>query len=468
MPKKYDYDAIIIGAGISGLVCGCYLAKAGMKTLIVEKNAKPGGYCTSFTRGGFTFDACVHSLGSLREDGNFQTILHELDLKERLKIRRHNPSDIIISPNLRIHFWNNIDDTIQEFQNKFPKEAKNIKRFFVYIKNIKGMSFFQLRSITFDVLLEKYFSDNRLKAILSLPLLGNAGLPAKKVSAVIGVNIYKEFMFDGGYYPSGSIQALPDLLVKCYKEFGGKMYFSCSAKKINVKNKKIEGVKIEKKDPFSAKYVISNADATQTYMSLIERDLLSGKMMSLIKGLTPSLSAFVIYLGLNGKPHTMPKDSVMWYMPDFDIDKIYNLTVKGEIEKLDWFLARLSSTNNSIIMVVNVPFKSETYWTANKRKLIDRFIKKMESAFPGLSSNIVYKDAATPHTLSKKTSNYKGAAYGWARTPSQFAVKRFTQTTPIKNLYLTGHWTTLFQGVGGVAYLGRDTSLKILKKENAL
>ena len=37
---KYDYDAIIIGAGIGGLVCGCYLAKAGMKTLIVDH---PGG-----------------------------------------------------------------------------------------------------------------------------------------------------------------------------------------------------------------------------------------------------------------------------------------------------------------------------------------------------------------------------------------------------------------------------------------
>ncbi len=69
MSQNYDYDAIIIGAGIGGLVCGCYLAKAGMKVLIVEKNAQPGGYCTSFTRGGFTFDSCVHSLGSLRPEG---------------------------------------------------------------------------------------------------------------------------------------------------------------------------------------------------------------------------------------------------------------------------------------------------------------------------------------------------------------------------------------------------------------
>jgi len=39
--KKDEYDVVIIGAGIGGLVRGCYLAKAGMKVLIVEKNHKP-------------------------------------------------------------------------------------------------------------------------------------------------------------------------------------------------------------------------------------------------------------------------------------------------------------------------------------------------------------------------------------------------------------------------------------------
>ena len=44
--KKDQYDVIIIGAGIGGLVCGCYLAKAGLKVLIVEQHNKAGGYCT--------------------------------------------------------------------------------------------------------------------------------------------------------------------------------------------------------------------------------------------------------------------------------------------------------------------------------------------------------------------------------------------------------------------------------------
>src|SRR3990172_12590243 len=97
-PSKNVYDAIIIGAGISGLVCGCYLAKAGMKVLVVEQHDKPGGYCTSFRRHGFIFDAAAHSFGSYREGGNFRQIVADLGLDKLIKIARFNPSDLIIAP----------------------------------------------------------------------------------------------------------------------------------------------------------------------------------------------------------------------------------------------------------------------------------------------------------------------------------------------------------------------------------
>jgi thioredoxin reductase len=42
-PHNPEYDAVIIGSGISGLVCGNYLAKAGMKVLIAEQHHKPEG-----------------------------------------------------------------------------------------------------------------------------------------------------------------------------------------------------------------------------------------------------------------------------------------------------------------------------------------------------------------------------------------------------------------------------------------
>ena len=37
------FDAIIIGSGHNGLICGSYLARAGMKVLVVERNQRVGG-----------------------------------------------------------------------------------------------------------------------------------------------------------------------------------------------------------------------------------------------------------------------------------------------------------------------------------------------------------------------------------------------------------------------------------------
>ena len=43
MANKHDYDAIVIGSGHNGLVCAGYLAKAGMKVLVVERRSIVGG-----------------------------------------------------------------------------------------------------------------------------------------------------------------------------------------------------------------------------------------------------------------------------------------------------------------------------------------------------------------------------------------------------------------------------------------
>ena len=38
-----DYHVIVIGAGHNGLICACYLAKAGRKVLVLEKRHVLGG-----------------------------------------------------------------------------------------------------------------------------------------------------------------------------------------------------------------------------------------------------------------------------------------------------------------------------------------------------------------------------------------------------------------------------------------
>lgn len=467
MTKKNDYDAIIIGAGIGGLVCGCYLVKAGLKTLIVEKNSKPGGYCTSFTRNGFKFDACAHSLGSLRKGGNIYNILKDLELDKRFKFTRYDPQDIIIAPDYKILVWNDLNKTIKEFQSKFPKESANIESFFSFLNRCSGIEFNSLRSITFQTLLNKYFKDNNLKSILAFPIFGNLGMPPSKVSSLTAVTLYKEFILDGGYYPNDGMQALSDILGKRFEELGGNLSLSSLATGIKVNNNKTEGITIWESDFISSKYVVTACDATQVFSRLIEEKVAGKGFIDRINKLVPSLSAFVIYIGVDKTLKTLPKESSnIWHLPNYDIEKLYHLTIDGDLSRLNWFLIRASSDNRSLTMLVNSPFKDIGYWEENKKRLTDEFIKKMEKVIPDLSHHVALKDSATPNTLYKWTLNHRGAAYGWESTPSQFAIQYLSQVTSIRNLYLTGHWATLAQGIPGVAYLGNSTARLILKKEN--
>lgn len=50
------YDAIIVGAGIGGATCGALLAKRGLRVLLVDKNAKPGGKAMTVAKDGFRYE----------------------------------------------------------------------------------------------------------------------------------------------------------------------------------------------------------------------------------------------------------------------------------------------------------------------------------------------------------------------------------------------------------------------------
>ena len=63
MEKRYD--VIVVGAGNGGLAAAANTAKAGLKTLLLEKHNIPGGCATSFKRGRFEFEPSLHELCSV-------------------------------------------------------------------------------------------------------------------------------------------------------------------------------------------------------------------------------------------------------------------------------------------------------------------------------------------------------------------------------------------------------------------
>jgi phytoene dehydrogenase-like protein len=461
--SRAAYDAVIIGAGIGGLVCGCYLSRAGLKVLIAEQHSKPGGYCSSFKRKNFVFDAAAHSFGGYK-NGPLGSIFRELGVDKKIKLRRFDPSDTIIAPTMTVRFWADVNKTIEEFQSAYPGEKK-IKEFFHFILDPDPMAFIRMRSLTFKDLLDKYFIDHKIKAVLSFPLFGNCGLPSSLTSAFIGAKIFKEFLLDGGYYPEGGMQNLSRALAEIFQEAGGELWLSCLIKKIAIKDNKVIGIVSEKDGFIQSTSVISNCDARQTFFKLLGKKNIGENFCEKINNMTPSLSTFVVYLGIDKNFNNLPQHTNLWHLSDYDVDKIYLSSAKGDLRHINNYLVHSRPDDKIISGYIMVPSKTNFFWKTQKEKLLDYFIDTIEKHFiPFLSKHISHKEAATPNTLNRYTLNYRGAAFGWACIPSQFADSDFRKPHVISGLYLTGHWTTEGLGIPGVTYLGYDTANLILKK----
>lgn len=472
---NYDYDAIIIGAGISGLVCGCYLAKAGLKTLIVEKNAKPGGYCTSFKREGFLFDACVSFISGFGENGSLYKIFNYFDLKDRIKIGRNPIPDIVITHNNKIKLYSDIKRLEIELRNYFPDQKNGIKSFLEILATPDILSITKFRNTNFKDVLDNYFTNDGIKTILGIIMVGYSGIPISQISALAAISIYRDFLLDGGYYPEGGMQSFSNILAKKFTELGGKILLSQKVKNIIVKNNSVRGVILKNNVKFTLKILVAACDINELFFNLLEnkRDVYLDK----IRNRQESLSGFLVYLGMNESfdlKRFTDLTSHVWIIPKNynNIEKIYSDLLCNNYGFVGITSPSLKNNilfqkteKNSLFLFVNTPYRNNLFWNTKNKNLISKdLIKMAEKFFPNLSNNIKKQINVSPHDLFKWTLNYRGAAYGWASNINQFCDPDFSEKTKIDSLYITGHWLNRTGGVTTVADIGFKTAKRIVSE----
>lgn len=478
-PQKDKYDVVIVGAGIGGLVCGCYLAKAGLSVLMVEQHSKPGGYCTSFKRKGYTFDATTHYIGSFRENGILRNIYDDLELCSKIEIIRFDPSDVVICPDYKIHIRSDFNKTIIELQETFKQEAGNIAAFFKFINNSDLLTLYaKLRRKTFRELLDEYFIDHHIKSVLGV-FLGNIGVPPSRASALSSVILFKEFVMDGGYYPRGGMQKFSDAFADRFKELGGEIIFSKKVEKIVVEDQSVKGAVIGNDIFVKSNIVVSNGDASHTFCRLIGKEHLPADFVNKMNNLEISPSAFIVYLGINKNYSQILKDRCSWWCylnRDFDAEKLFSDLDRKDRPYSDDFIFCVfpSSHDNSLapadseVMYIVIPAKMSNSFNWNEKKydLAEVLTKKAEKFIIGLSEFVSVREIATPLTMRNYTLNTSGASYGWSSTVPQIDMSIMPSEGYIKGLYLAGHWTTQGTGQGGISTVslsGKRSAENIIK-----
>lgn len=462
------YDAIVIGAGIAGLICGAFLAKDGKKVLIVEQHSIPGGYCTSFKRKGFNFDAAVHHIGGCGKWGIvgrcFKTLGIEMDFIPL------EPMDHLIFPDFTIEIPSDLDEYIACLQNRYPLQKDKIADFFrdfirlyrATFNNEKSQIIDKYKDWTYGEMLDAFLEDDELKMILS-GQWGYIGLPPTQASAIGMCQMLVNYLKDGAFFPDGGTQEFANTIFRKFIDFGGHIMLSCKAEKILFNGKTAIGVKLQDGKKISSNLVVSNIDVRQTFFELLEGKL-DPLFLQKINEMRVSCSFFLLYLGVDEKIdlNTLKRG---FYHTAKDIHSIDNDWMYVSVPtKLCPTLAPMGKQIISVVVhMKEEKYKDVTHWKSFKESMTLSTINRLEKYVPELKKHISVRDAATPKTLERYTLNAKGATYGWAVTADQIWDNRLSPKTPIDNLYLTGHWTRPGPGICAVVSSGWGVAKLIIE-----
>src|SRR5512137_1642824 len=97
-----SYDAIVVGAGHNGLVAGAYLAKAGLRTLILERRGSVGGAgVTEESHPRFRASTLAYTSGLFRPEIKEELQLAKFGLEEHV----HDPGLFLPFPDRRYILW---------------------------------------------------------------------------------------------------------------------------------------------------------------------------------------------------------------------------------------------------------------------------------------------------------------------------------------------------------------------------
>ena len=127
----YRYDTVVVGGGIAGLTSTVYLARAGQKVLLIEKNDVCGGLVNTFCHNGFKFDAGVRAL---LDAGIIYTMLK--DLKIELEVVKSPVSLGIENEIIHIRDISNLEDYRNLLKRFYPASAGEIDEVLRIIRKI--------------------------------------------------------------------------------------------------------------------------------------------------------------------------------------------------------------------------------------------------------------------------------------------------------------------------------------------
>lgn len=315
-----QYDAVIIGSGHNGLTTAAYLARAGLKTLVLERRDVIGGCCVTEEVDPERAPGCRVSTTSYMASMLRPEVIRDLDLgRHGLRMVASDPIVQIALPGGRvIPWWADEQRMHRQLQQIAPADAdafvaldRRLKKLAAYLqpyfmepppdvhargwagimellragKRLKGISGDEIaQMLTFLTgsladLVDRYFQTDEVKAlILANNLYGKHGGPHRPGTAM-GLLFH---LLSGGEeerqgftgHVLGGMGSITTAMAAACREQGVHIRTGAPVARIRSEQGRADGVVLADGSEISARVVISNADPKRTFLGLVEPEQL--------------------------------------------------------------------------------------------------------------------------------------------------------------------------------------------------
>jgi phytoene dehydrogenase-like protein len=335
--QQQSADVIVVGAGHNGLVAACYLAKAGLDVLVVERSATPGGMtCTN----PMVPEAPDHLINEASIQASLlrtTPIVDELGLSKKYGLRQRliNPAHVQLNPEGEsLAWWREMDRTIEEIKYFSKKDAVRwaelsetiaaataiglplmmtspvrpewpnvLKTLKAAVKGRKELrNIIHWATISQQEAIEETFEHDMVRAPLTCNLPFMHFDSDASGWGLIYLGVYQKWgvaMFEGG------TGAFPKALIRCLEDHGGRIRCSAPVEKFVMAGDRVAGVRLGSGEELSArKGVVTGCAPTLALREFLPDGVLDHKTQKAVDFIPTSstgLGNLKINVALSGK-----------------------------------------------------------------------------------------------------------------------------------------------------------------------
>ncbi|GIQ58939.1 all-trans-retinol 13,14-reductase [Flavobacterium collinsii] len=493
---KEQYDIVIVGSGLGGLVSSIILAKEGYSVCVLEKNNQYGGNLQTFVRDRTIFDTGIHYIGGLGEGQNLYKYFKYLGIMDHLNLKKLDDDgfDIISfedDQNEYPHAQGYANFTAQLLQF-FPEEKTNIEEYCKRIKAIcesfplynlewEGKYDNEILGLNAKQTIEECTQNEKLKAVLAGSNFLYAGIADKSPFYVHALSVNSYIQSSWRCINGGS--QITKQLLKQLKKYGGEFYKYKEVTRFNVEDKKVTSVDMKDGTRVSGSYFISNIEP-KTTLKMTGEEHFRKSFYSRIQSLEGVISAFSLYIVfkpetfkyINHNHYHFKKSSEVWTSHDYDDaswPKAFMASMNVSKKQEEWaegmtFITYMkyddvlpwSDTFNTTIEEND---RGESYEEFKSRKAA-KFLEEIELKFRGIKDCIKSIHTSTPLSYRDYIGGDSGNMYGYVKDSNNPMKTLIPSKTKLNNLYLTGQSINM-HGVLGVTIGAVVTCSEIVGKE---